>query len=92
MQRWLFQLQVSLLDGRTQNYLTSNPNRRSLWASGEWWNLNLEIHGRGRNARKAPPILELLRGERTDIKTADRHVALNDLHLALLAGAMAATG
>ncbi len=91
-ERRLLHLEVALLQRGPQDHLAADADGRGLRARHHRRHLDREVGRRDGAAGEAPAVLQLGRRERADVEARDRRVALDDAHLALLAGAVPAAG
>ena len=92
LQRGLRELEVALLHARPEDHLPPDADGRRLGARLQRRHLDHEVAARLRATRQAPAVAQLVGCERARVDRADRQLALDDPHLALLARAVAAAG
>src|SRR6185312_5591055 len=92
LERRLVELQVALLHGRAQDDVAADADERRLRPRLQRRHVDLEVLGGRRAAGQPPAALQLVDRERPRVDRVDRHRAVEDAHLALLAGAVAAAG
>ncbi len=89
-QRRLLELDVALLQRRAQDHLPADPEGGGLGPRRQRRYVDREVVGRLGEAGQPPAGRELLAGERAPVEPVHRCAALDELDLALLAGAVPA--
>ena len=92
VQRRLGELDVALLHGRPQDHLPADTDGGGLGPGGQRRHLDLQVLHRRDPAGEPPAVAQLLVVERTRVQPGDRRGVVGDADLALLAGAVPATG
>ena len=92
LQRGLRELEVALLHAGAQDHLAPDADGRSLGPRLQRWHVDHEVTTGLRAARQPPAVAQLVGREGARVDRADRQLALDDPHLALLARAVAPAG
>ena len=92
LQRGLRELEVALLHARAQDHLAPDADGRRLGPRLQRRHVDHEVARGLRAAGQPPAVAQLVGRERARVDRADRQLALDDPHLALLARAVAAAG
>ncbi len=90
LERRLLQHEVTLLHRRSEDHMPPDPRERRLRARLQRRHLDHEIATGAGATGQAPAVAQLVDGEGARVEIPDRHIARDDPHLALLAGAVAA--